>query len=260
MEEHRRKEDKYNGATVVVSEEHCNCDKTPYIDVNYISTNDSGLGSDESIPSVSEGRSGMEEATSSMSSCVSSTSLSYVNKPLQQQQQAQPAIQTTVETKAPPERRGSTLQNFTITTYQSSKPTEIFHDDSVKTSKTTQLAKNNHPFVKLPFEKRSEKSNGLNRHSSFSAEKSPCNPVKRSKSHISLLSGNFAKFNRFGKLNIQEDDSSEQNSPVYSSSESIQTTEDVKPKVQPVVARLRKTLSEISINKGELLLVHGFLR
>ncbi|XP_065222607.1 uncharacterized protein LOC135847116 isoform X2 [Planococcus citri] len=237
-------------ASGVVAEKHCNCDKTPYIDVNYVSTNDSGLGSDESIPSVSEGRSCIEEPTSSMSSCVSSaSSLSYAKKQPQQQPQQQIQQTTSTESKAP-ERRGSTLQNFTITTYQSSKPTEIFHDDSVKTSKTTQIAKNNHPYVKLPFEKRSDsKGNGLSRHSSFSTEKSPNNPVKRSKSHISLLSGNFAKFNRFGKLNIKEDDSSEQNSPVYSSSESIQTAEDIKPKVQPTVARLRKTLSEISINK-----------
>lgn len=204
-----------------VNESFGNCDKTPYIDVNYMSTNDSGLGSDESIPSVSEGRHSIEEQ-------------SYKK-----------------EAKAP-ERRGSTLQNFSITTYQNSKPMEIFHDDSVKTSKTTQIAKNKHPYVKLPYEK-NDKSNALSRHSSFNTEKTPNSAIKRSKSHISLLSGNFAKFNRFGKLNVKEDDTSGNTSPMYSSSENIQMTENA-PKVQPVVVpKLRKTLSEISINKGKLL-------
>lgn len=205
------------------------CDKSSFIDVNYMSTNDSGLGSDDSIPSVSEGRSGLEDA-------------GYARK--------------TVDTKVP-ERRGSTLQNFTITTYQNSnsKPTEIFHDDSVKTSRTTLLAKNNRPFVKTSDENNvpAKSCSNLMRHSSFNTEKTPNSMVKRSKSHISLLSGNFTKFNRLGKFNVKshvEEPDSRSSSPEMAN-EWIERQQ--KAKMRPsTTSQLRRTISEVSINKGKL--------
>lgn len=104
------------------------------------------------------------------------------------------------------ERRASTLQNFTISTYQNSKPTDIFHDESVKTWKTTELAKSNRPLACKDTNCAGKLSSGSNlgRHSSFNAiDRTPNSQIKRSKSHISLLSGNFAKFNRFGKLDMK---------------------------------------------------------
>lgn len=143
------------------------------------STHDSGLGSDDSIPSVNENK------TSTVVRAVKPTTI---------------------------ERRASTLQNFTISTYQNSKPTEIFHDESVKTWKTTELAKSNRPFVSkdISVEKLSP-GNNLGRHCSFNAiDRIPNSQIKRSKSHISLLSGNFAKFNRFGKLDVKLEDADDE--------------------------------------------------
>lgn len=207
------------------------CDKSSFIDMNYMMTNDSGLGSDDSIPSISEGRSGSDDPV-------------FPKKH--------------IDTKFS-ERRGSTLQNFTITTYQNSnsKPTEIFHDDSVKTSRTTQLAKSNRPFASASNERKilSKSPSGLMRHSSFNNDKTPNALVKRSKSHISLLSGNFTKFNRLGKLHTElppEETNSE------SSSEKVDICIENHHKLKTVpnaTSNLRRTISEVSINKGKYLLV-----
>lgn len=207
------------------------CDKSSFIDMNYMMTNDSGLGSDDSIPSISEGRSGSDDPM---------------------------CLKKHIDTKVP-ERRESTLQNFTITTYQNSnsKPTEIFHDDSVKTSRTTQLAKSNRPFASASNDRKilSKSPSALMRHSSFNNDKTPNALVKRSKSHISLLSGNFTKYNRLGKFHTELP-------PEETYSGSLSEKVDIcignhhKLKTVPnATSNLRRTTSEISINKGKYLLV-----
>lgn len=190
----------------------------------YMSTNDSGLGSDDSIPSMSEGKCGLEE--------------SYAK------------IKRVAETKQLPERR-NTLQNFTITTYQNSnsKPPEIYNDDSVKTAKSTQLAQNKHPFVKTSSDENCS-ATGLSRHSSFNAEKTSSSMVKRSKSHISLLSGNFTKFSRLSKFD--ETKACVEECAVSASSENLSSyAEHSKSTNGSVISKLRKTASEDSVNKGE---------
>lgn len=94
------------------------------------------------------------------------------------------------------EPKESKLNNFKIVTYNEdcTRPTEIFCDDSVKTWKTTQMARESNPAYK------SQISNSVNRHKSFSMDRinSPVT-VKRSTSHISLLSGNIKPSNRLAK-------------------------------------------------------------
>lgn len=104
------------------------------------------------------------------------------------------------------EPKESKLENFKIVTYDEdcSKPKEIFCDESVKTWKTTQLAREANPAYK------SQIFNSVNRHKSFSEDRTNfAVTVKRSTSHISLLSGNIKPSNRLAKHNIGRTYSSE---------------------------------------------------
>lgn len=104
------------------------------------------------------------------------------------------------------EPKESKLNNFKIVAYDEdcSRPTEIFCDESVKTWKTTQKARESNPAYKL------QTSSSINRHKSFSMDRSNCfTPVKRSTSHISLLSGNITPSNRLAKHYIGRTYSSE---------------------------------------------------
>ncbi|XP_025413115.1 cordon-bleu protein-like 1 isoform X3 [Sipha flava] len=90
----------------------------------------------------------------------------------------------------------SKLNNFKIVAYDEdcSRPKEIFCDESVKTWKTTQIARESNPAYK------SYTSNLVNRHKSFSTDRTNFSiTVKRSTSHISLLSGNIKPSNRLAK-------------------------------------------------------------
>lgn len=100
----------------------------------------------------------------------------------------------------------SKLENFKIVAYDEdcSKPTEIFCDDSVKTWKTTQLAREANPAYKT------QALNSVNRNKSFSMDRTNfAITVKRSTSHISLLSGNIKPSNRLAKHYIGRTYSSE---------------------------------------------------
>ncbi len=202
------------------------CEKSSYNETNFGSTNDSGLGSDDSIPSVSE----CKVATSKEQMFVKRTS----------------------------DKRESGLNNFTITTYQNSKPTEIFRDESVKTSKTTRLAENNRPYAKSRYEKKEEKlSNGLNRRSSFNVERTPDSSIKRSKSHISVLSGNFSKFSKLGSLNSNGCANDSDDSPVECGGDSSSIRYVLENKLRArslpsaLMSPLRRSTSECSITKGK---------
>lgn len=99
-----------------------------------------------------------------------------------------PPIKTATEPKE------SKLNNFKIVAYDEdcSRPTEIFCDESVKTWKTTQKARESNPAYKLQTA-----ASSINRHKSFSMDRTNCfTPVKRSTSHISLLSGNVTPVKR----------------------------------------------------------------
>lgn len=95
------------------------------------------------------------------------------------------------------EPKESKLNNFKIVAYDEdcSRPTEIFCDESVRTWKTTQKARESNPAYK------SQLLNPINRHKSFSSLDRPNFgiSVKRSTSHISLLSGNIKPSNRLAK-------------------------------------------------------------
>jgi len=104
------------------------------------------------------------------------------------------------------EPKGSKLNNFKIVAYDDdcTRPTEIFCDDSIKTWKTTQMARESNPAYKL------QTPNSVNRHKSFSMDRTNLSvPVKRSTSHISLLSGNIKPSNRLSKHYIGRTYSSE---------------------------------------------------
>lgn len=104
------------------------------------------------------------------------------------------------------EPKESKLNNFKIVTYDEdcSKPTEIFCDESVKTWKTTQMARESNPAYK------SQITNSINRHKSFCTDRTNfAITIKRSTSHISLLSGNIKPSNRLSKHYIGRTYSSE---------------------------------------------------
>lgn len=104
------------------------------------------------------------------------------------------------------EPKESKLNNFKIVAYDEdfSRPTEIFCDDSVKTWKTTQIARESNPAYKT------QTTNSVNRHKSFSMDRTNLSvTVKRSTSHISLLSGNIKPSNRLAKHYIGRTYSSE---------------------------------------------------
>lgn len=93
----------------------------------------------------------------------------------------------------------SKLNNFKIVAYDEdcgpTRPTEIFCDESVKTWKTTQMARESNPAYN-----KSQTLNPVNRHKSFSMDRTDLAvTVKRSTSHISLLSGNIKPSNRLAK-------------------------------------------------------------
>ncbi|VVC25140.1 Hypothetical protein CINCED_3A013702 [Cinara cedri] len=95
----------------------------------------------------------------------------------------------------------SKLNNFKIVAYDEdcgpTRPTEIFCDESVKTWKTTQMARESNPAYNRPP---TGSSNPVNRHKSFSMDRTNLAvTVKRSTSHISLLSGNIKPSNRLAK-------------------------------------------------------------
>lgn len=104
------------------------------------------------------------------------------------------------------ESKESKLNNFKIVAYDEdcSRPTEIFCDESVKTWKTTQIARESNPAYKL------QTFNPVNRHKSFSMDRTNfAVTVKRSTSHISLVSGNIKPSNRLAKHYIGRTYSSE---------------------------------------------------
>lgn len=104
------------------------------------------------------------------------------------------------------EPKESKLNNFKIVAYDEdcSRPTEIFCDESVKTWKTTQIARESNPAYK------SQTFNPVNRHKSFSMDRNNfAVTVKRSTSHISLISGNIKPSNRLAKHYIGRTYSSE---------------------------------------------------
>lgn len=104
------------------------------------------------------------------------------------------------------EPKESKLNNFKIVAYDEdcSKPTEIFCDESVKTWKTTQIARESNPAYK------SQTFNLVNRHKSFSMDRNNfAVTVKRSTSHISLMSGNIKPSNRLSNHYIGRTYSSE---------------------------------------------------
>jgi len=105
------------------------------------------------------------------------------------------------------EPKESKLNNFKIVAYDEdcSRPTEIFCDESVKTWKTTQMARESNPAYK------SLTTTSVNRHKSFSMDRTNSSiTVKRSTSHISLLSGNIKPSNRLAKHYIGRTYSPEQ--------------------------------------------------
>lgn len=108
------------------------------------------------------------------------------------------------------EPKESKLNNFKIVTYDEdcSKPTEIFCDESIKTWKTTQIARESNPAYKSQT---LFTNNSVNRHKSFSSmdRTNFSTTVKRSTSHISLLSGNIKPSNRLAKHYIGRTYSSE---------------------------------------------------
>jgi len=104
------------------------------------------------------------------------------------------------------EPKESKLNNFKIVAYDEdcTRPTEIFCDESVKTWKTTQIARESNPAYKT------QTPNSVNRHKSFSMDRTNSSvTVKRSTSHISLLSGNIKPSNRLAKHYIGRTYSSE---------------------------------------------------
>lgn len=251
-------------------------------DLTSITTNDSGLGSDDSsLPSTSDGSRHVDErppadshytkirvpSTAATSSATAEVVSTNINKNNNSSSSSSKSIQ----------RRSSVLQNFTISSYRSSKPTEIFHDESVKTSKTTQLAINNHPSARissllkntLTTDDEANKSNNnlIARHSSFSNNdksrdyKSITPTVKRSKSTISLLSGNYAKFNRLIKKqtdNLCREGDGRRNSSIVFSSTDDNTAEGGTVVTEELddgrsiveTSSLKKYSSEISVDKG----------
>lgn len=93
----------------------------------------------------------------------------------------------------------SKLNNFKIAAYDEDRtgPTEIFCDDSVKTWKTTQMARESNPAYRSQTP---SSASAIRHHKSFSADRANLSvPVKRSTSHISLLSGNITPSNRLAK-------------------------------------------------------------
>lgn len=96
------------------------------------------------------------------------------------------------------EPKESKLDNFKIVAYDEdrcARPTEIFCDESVRTWKTTQMARESNPAYKSQ-----QTSGAVNRHRSFTADRTNfAVTVKRSTSHISLLSGNIKPSNRLAK-------------------------------------------------------------
>jgi len=102
------------------------------------------------------------------------------------------------EKPAAAEPKESKLDNFKIVAYDEdrcARPTEIFCDESVKTWKTTQMARESNPAYKSQ-----QTSGAVNRHRSFTADRTNfAVTVKRSTSHISLLSGNIKPSNRLAK-------------------------------------------------------------
>ncbi|KAL4148818.1 hypothetical protein QTP88_002969 [Uroleucon formosanum] len=132
------------------------------------------------------------------------------------------------------EPKESKLNNFKIVAYDEdcSRPTEIFCDDSVKTWKTTQIARESNPAYKT------QTPNSVNRHKSFSMDRTNLSvTVKRSTSHISLLSGNIKPSNRLAKHYIGRTYSSERlnyddESPVKRSFSVDNITEDARENCQ----------------------------
>ncbi|XP_025206337.1 cordon-bleu protein-like 1 isoform X2 [Melanaphis sacchari] len=132
------------------------------------------------------------------------------------------------------EPKESKLNNFKIVAYDEdcSRPTEIFCDESVKTWKTTQIARESNPAYKT------QTTNSINRHKSFSMDRTNLSvTVKRSTSHISLLSGNIKPSNRLAKHYIGRTYSSERlnyddNSPVKKSFSVDNITEDAQENCQ----------------------------
>ncbi|XP_026812086.1 cordon-bleu protein-like 1 isoform X3 [Rhopalosiphum maidis] len=132
------------------------------------------------------------------------------------------------------EPKESKLNNFKIVAYDEdcSRPTEIFCDESVKTWKTTQIARESNPAYKT------QTTNLVNRHKSFSMDRTNLSvTVKRSTSHISLLSGNIKPSNRLAKHYIGRTYSSERlnyddKSPVKRSFSVDNITEDAQENCQ----------------------------
>ncbi|XP_050535469.1 uncharacterized protein LOC126902353 isoform X2 [Daktulosphaira vitifoliae] len=89
------------------------------------------------------------------------------------------------------------LNNFKITAYDENccRPTEIFCDDSVKTWKTTQKAREANPAYKATLVNRRNSLNSTD----IRSHQTSGGLVKRSTSHISLLSGNLKPSNRLAK-------------------------------------------------------------
>ncbi|XP_022161869.1 uncharacterized protein LOC111027763 isoform X2 [Myzus persicae] len=132
------------------------------------------------------------------------------------------------------EPKESKLNNFKIVAYDEdcSRPMEIFCDESVKTWKTTQIARESNPAYKTQI------TNSINRHKSFSMDRTNLSvTVKRSTSHISLLSGNIKPSNRLAKHYIGRTYSSERlnyddESPVKRSFSVDNITEDARENCQ----------------------------
>ncbi|CAI6367765.1 unnamed protein product [Macrosiphum euphorbiae] len=132
------------------------------------------------------------------------------------------------------EPKESKLNNFKIVAYDEdcTRPTEIFCDESVKTWKTTQIARESNPAYKT------QTPNSVNRHKSFSMDRTNSSvTVKRSTSHISLLSGNIKPSNRLAKHYIGRTYSSERlnyddESPVKRSFSVDNITEDARENCQ----------------------------
>ncbi|XP_050437568.1 uncharacterized protein LOC126843812 isoform X2 [Adelges cooleyi] len=146
---------------------------------------DSGVGSDDSsLPSSCE-----EKLTAHADEKLSSAKI------------AEPATNDASAAK-------KKLNNFKIVAYDDdccgSRPTEIFCDDSVKTWKTTQKAREANPAYNATA---AGKTSTVSRRNSFNSTGvrpplvSAAGPVtvKRSTSHISLLSGNIKPWNRLAK-------------------------------------------------------------
>jgi len=104
------------------------------------------------------------------------------------------------------EPQESKLNNFKIVAYDEDciKPREIFCDESVRTWKTTQMARESNPAYNT------QTFNSVNRHKSFNVDRNnSAVTVKRSTSHISLLSGNIKPSNRLAKHSVGRTYSSE---------------------------------------------------